>query len=84
MKLNRTFLVLTGLALAGAAVLLSQSRQARDPRSFEFKEAVQDTKTVIFSQQSTAGFGEHPRGSDDLLFIAQELLGRPTGTGGKN
>jgi hypothetical protein len=51
-----------------------------DPSSFAFEEAVEEPARVIQSQQSTVTYGNHPRATDDPLFIAQELLGRPTDT----
>ena len=69
--------VFAGLMFVLAAAGIAQQKY-RDPRSFEFKEAVKDTKVVTVSQPSTSGYGNHPRGTNDPLFIAQELLGRPT------
>ena len=66
-------------SLAVMAMAVAQQRY-RDPQSFEFKESVKDTKSVTVPQPSNAGYGNNPRGSDDPLFNAQELLGRPTAT----
>ena len=57
-----------------------QQREYRDPRTFPFNEAVQEPASVIVTQRSTNGYGNHPRGTNDPLFVAQELLGRPTDT----
>ena len=59
-------------------VAAAQQREYRDPRSFPFNEAVQEPAAVIVTQRSTTGYGNHPRGTNDPLFRAQELLGRPT------
>jgi len=72
--------ILVAGSLASLVAVAIAQQQYRDPRSFEFKEAVKDTKSVTESQPSTAGYGNNPRGSDDPLFNAQELLGRPTAT----
>jgi hypothetical protein len=65
--------------LVVGAVAIAQKKQLRDPQSFEFKEAV-IPKAVVNSYQADGGFGNHPRGSEDPVFAAQELLGRPTDT----
>ncbi len=74
--IKRNVVVLSAVTLVGALALAQQ--QYRDPRSFEFKEALKDTRSVTVSQPSTSGYVNHPRGSTDPVFIAQELLGRPT------
>lgn len=51
-----------------------------DPKSYPFAEAVTDTTAVTVTQRSTVTYGDHPRGTDDPVFVAQELLGRPTDT----
>lgn len=61
-------------------VAFAQQREHRDPRSFPFNEAVQEPAAVIVTQRSSVMYGNHPRGTDDKLFSAQELLGRPTDT----
>lgn len=66
-----------GALVALGAVALAQTKY-RDPRSFEYKDSLRDTKSVTVSQTSTGGYGNQPRGTDDPLFVAQELLGRPT------
>lgn len=67
-------------ALAFWAAVAVAQQQYRDPRSFSFDEAVTDTGAVIVTQRSTVMYGDHPRGTNDALFVAQELLGRPTDT----
>ena len=71
--------ILCALAIT-ACTVAAQEREYRDPRSFPFHEAVSNPEQVIVTQRSTTGYGNHPRGSDDPLFVAQELLGRPTDT----
>ena len=65
-------------ALASLVVVAIAQQKYRDPRSFEYKEALKDTKAVTATERSTGGYGDQPRGTDDPLFVAQELLGRPT------
>lgn len=62
-----------------AAVAVAQE-QYRDPRSFAFEEAVTEVEEVVQTARSTVMYTDHPRGTNDPLFIAQELLGRPTDT----
>ena len=75
--MNTRMILIAGSLASLVAVAIAQ-QQYRDPRSFEFKEAVKDTKSVTVSQPSTSGYVDHPRGTTDPLFIGQELLGRPT------
>ena len=71
----------TWLSAALAFVTIAAyAQQFRDPRSFPFNEAVQEPAAVIVTERSTNGYGDHPRGTTDALFVAQELLGRPTDT----
>ena len=67
-------------ALAFWATVAVAQQQNGDPRSFPFDEAVTDTGAVIVTQRSTVMYADHPRGTNDALFVAQELLGRPTDT----
>ena len=71
--------ILWGLAFV-TTLAVAQQREYRDPRNFPFNEAVQEPAAVIFTQQSTNWYGDHPPGTNDPLFRAQELLGRPTDT----
>lgn len=71
---------LSGVLMIVAVSAFGQQIEYRDPRSFPFNEAVQEPAAVIVTQRSTTGYGNHPRGADDPLFVGQELLGRPTDT----
>ena len=71
--------ILWGLAFV-TTLAVAQQREYRDPRSFPFNEAVQEPAAVIVTQRSTNWYGDHPLGTNDPLFRAQELLGRPTDT----
>ena len=72
------YTILTGLTLA-AGFAVAQNKKFRDPRSYPFTESA-NPGAVVVPQPSTSGFGEHARGSNDPLFVAQELVGRPTDT----
>lgn len=76
---TRTNQFVLAVFLLAATCVWSQSPQYRDPRSFPFKEAVNPT-TVTYHQTSNATFGNHAPATNDPLFPAQELLGRPTDT----
>ena len=69
-----------GVVVSVSTVAVAQQREYPDPRSFPFNEAVQEPAAVIVTQRSTTGYGNHPRGTSDPLFRAQELLGRPADT----
>ena len=71
---------LGSIAFVAFVAAVAVAQQYRDPRSFSFNEAVTDTGAVIVTQRSTVMYGDHPRGTNDALFVAQELLGRPTDT----
>ena len=71
---------LGSIAFVAFVAAVAVAQQFRDPRSFSFNEAVTDTGAVIVTQRSTVMYGDHPRGTNDALFVAQELLGRPTDT----
>lgn len=60
--------------------LSSQGVNYSDPRSYAFEEAVQEPAAIEVSQPSTVTYGNHPRATNDPVFVAQELLGRPTDT----
>ncbi len=75
-RTNWLLYALTFMTLAA----FGQQREYRDPQSFPFNEAVPEPAAVIVTQRSTNGYGNHPRGTNDPLFVAQELLGRPTAT----
>ena len=68
---------LLGAVSFWAAAAVAQE-QYRDPRSFAFEEAVTEVEEVVQTARSTVMYTDHPRGTNDPLFIAQELLGRPT------
>ena len=76
---RKTSWLLAALTFVTVAAF-AQQREYRDPRSFPFNEAVQEPAAVIVTERSTNGYGNHPRGTNDPLFVAQELLGRPTDT----
>ena len=62
------------------AVAAAQQVEYPDPRSFSFDEAIPEPTSVRVSEPSTVTYGNHPRATDDPLFLGQELLGRPTDT----
>jgi len=64
---------------AGFLLLAGNALAQRDPRSFTFPGSANPAE-VTHPEPSPYGSGTHPRGTDDPLFIAQELLGRPTAT----
>ena len=70
--------LLLGVSLVALVAAAIAQQKYRDPRSFEYKESLTDTKAVTATDRSTGGYGTQPRGTDDPLFVAQELLGRPT------
>ena len=67
-------------AMSLLAAVAAAQQQYRDPRSFPFEEAVTEVEEVVQTARSTVMYTDHPRGTNDPLFIAQELLGRPTDT----
>lgn len=69
--------LIAGILFMAVAGAIAQT-QHRDPRTFNYSESVTDTKAVIVTERSTDTYGNQPRGTDDPLLIAQELLGRPT------
>jgi hypothetical protein len=76
--ISQKFWLFGALMFAGVAAVAQQ--QYPDPRSFSFPESVIEPAAVIVNQPSTNTHPGHPRGTDDPLFLAQELLGRPTDT----
>ena len=77
MKLN--YWIVAPLTICSISAL-AQWQEYPDPQSFDFAEAIQEPAAVQVSQPSTVTYGDHPRATNDPLFIAQELLGRPTDT----
>ena len=69
-----------GILAFWAMLAVAQQQQYPDPRSFPFNEAVTEPEAVTVTQRSTVMYADHPRGTDDPLLVAQELLGRPTDT----
>ena len=56
----------------------SQGKQDKKG-DFQFSDAV-NPAAAIHPGPSTAGLGDHHRATNDPLFVAQELIGRPTDT----
>ena len=69
-----------GILAFWAMLAVAQQQQYPDPRSFPFNEAVTEPEAVTVTQRSTVMYADHPRGTDDPILVAQELLGRPTDT----
>ncbi len=76
---NARILGALGGALLVTVYLGAQSQKPRDPKSFPFTEAA-SPQAVVYSEQSPYGWGKHAPGVSDPLFVAQELIGRPTNT----
>ncbi len=70
----RTSKWMAGIVLTSALVVAQ-----RDPRSFPFPDSA-DPQAVVHPEASPFQAGHLPRGTNDPLFAAQELLGRPTDT----
>ncbi len=64
---------LSGMILAGALAVYAQGQN--DSKS---GDVAADPKKVTAPGGNTQGYGNHPRGTNDPMFSAQELLGRPT------